>query len=224
MNTEILQFNEIKYIIRYPDNYREEEKYPVIIFLHGAGSRGNDIDILMNNPYFKIIDKRSDFPFITIAPQCSENTWFDMFEQLKKLVCKISFEEFTDKEQIYLMGASMGGYATWQLAMSMPEMFSAIIPICGGGMYWNASRLVNVPVWAFHGAKDSIVKTEESVKMVEAVNKSGGNAKLTIYPDNQHDAWSDTYSNCEVFKWLLSNKNVNIENLSDAFKGSDIYG
>ncbi len=224
MDIQILQFEAIKYVTRFPDGYKGGQKYPVVIFLHGAGSRGDDIDLLVNNPYFEIIDKHSDFPFITIVPQCSGNTWFDVFEQLKRLVCKIANEGFTDKERIYLMGASMGGYATWQMAMSLPELFAAIVPICGGGMYWNASRLVNVPVWAFHGAKDNVVQLEESVKMVDAVNRCGGNAKLTVYPENQHDAWSDTYNNYEVFEWMLSNTNTNLETLTDIFKDSSIYG
>ncbi len=224
MDIEISQFEEIKYIIRYPDGYRQGEKYPVIILLHGAGSRGDDINILLDNPYFKITAKHTGFPFITVAPQCSENTWFDMFEQLKRLATEIAFAEFADSQRIYLMGPSMGGYGTWQLAMSLPELFAAIVPICGGGMYWNAARLANVPVWAFHGAKDPTVRLEESVKMVEGVNKLGGKAELTVYPENQHDAWSDTYSNYEVFKWLLSNINTNPKCLTDIYKDGNIYG
>ena len=118
----------------------------------------------------------------------------------------------------------MGGYGTWQLAMSLPELFAAIVPVCGGGMYWNASRLVNIPIWAFHGAKDTTVFKEESIKMVDAVNKCGGKAKLTIYPENGHDAWSDTYKNPEVFDWLLSNTNENSVKLIDKYKDSNIYG
>ena len=99
----------------------------------------------------------------------------------------------------------MGGYATWQMAMSYPELFAAIIPICGGGMYWNAERLVNMGVWAFHGEKDQVVFKEESEKMVEAIKGSGGNAKLTVYPECLHDAWTKTFQNDGVWKWLLSN-------------------
>ena len=107
------------------------------------------------------------------------------------------------------MGVSMGGYAAWQVGMSMPELFAAIVPICGGGMYWNASRLKNTPVWAFHGGRDPIVKPEESEKMVNAINSKGGDARLTIYPDHEHNAWSDTFANQEVFDWLLSKTNTN---------------
>ena len=131
---------------------------------------------------------------------------------------------FVDRDRIYVMGASMGGYATWQLAMSMPECFAAIVPICGGGMYWNASMLVNVPVWAFHGAKDTTVFLEESVKMVEAVKRHGGDAKLTVYPENSHDAWSETYANPDVYSWLLQHSNKNKQKCSDEYNKPEIYG
>lgn len=224
MNIKKLQFESIKYIVRYPDGYVEGQKYPVIIMLHGAGTRGDDLDLLIANKYFEITEKHEDFPFVTVAPLCSVNTWFDVFEQLERLVVKISNEDFCDKKKIYLMGNSMGGYGTWQLAMSLPELFAAIVPICGGGMYWNAGRLINVPVWAFHGEQDMTVKVEESIKMVDAVNKKGGNAKLTIYPDRQHDSWTDTYENYEVFKWLLSNINSNASDIEDEYNDSVIYG
>jgi predicted peptidase len=97
----------------------------------------------------------------------------------------------------------MGGYGTWQLAVSVPDAFAAMIPVCGGGMYWDAGRLKKIPIWAFHGALDKTVLPEESLKMVAAVNGKGGKAKLTIYPNNAHDAWTDTYSNPEVYAWLL---------------------
>ena len=221
---EVAQFENIKYITKYPQGYKSGERYPVIIFLHGAGGRGTDINVIMNNPYFRLSDKHPDFPFITIAPQCSAETWFDLFETLKRLVYKITEATFTDKDRIYVMGASMGGYAAWQLAISMPEFFAGIVPICGGGMYWDAARLVNVPVWAFHGEKDDVVLVEESKKMVDAVKRSGGDARLTIYPDCTHDAWSNTYNNPEVFKWLLGNTNKNPERLNNIFKDSNIYG
>ena len=155
--------------MKSPEGFSDEKRYPIILFLHGAGSRGSDIRNLISNPFFKLTEKHERFPFVCIAPLCSENTWFDLWEHLEKLVVEIAGLPFADQNRIYLMGASMGGYATWQLAMSMPRYFAAIVPICGGGMYWNAARLVNVPVWAFHGAKDAVVLLEESVKMVEAV-------------------------------------------------------
>jgi len=204
MKTQTLLFESLPYIIRYPDGYEEGKRCPVILFLHGAGSRDTDIDGLKGNPYFAITEKHANFPFITVAPHCTRNTWFDVSETLQRLVHHILAQPYADVKRLYLMGASMGGYGTWQLAMCMPECFAAICPICGGGPGWNAARLAQVPVWAFHGQKDPVVPVEESIRMTDAVNRCGGSARLTIYPENGHDAWSDTYGSPEVFDWLLS--------------------
>ena len=221
---EEISFQNIRCVLRKPIDFNSEKKYPILLFLHGAGTRGNDIDKLCANPFFRLTDRHQNFPFVTIAPLCEENTWFDVWERLKALVNDITNLPFADQERIYVMGASMGGYATWQLAMSMADRFAAIVPICGGGMYWNAGRLVNVPIWAFHGAKDTAVLLEESVKMVEAVKRHGGEAKLTVYPENGHDAWSDTYSNPEVFSWLFQQQNKNNRKYEDVYSRADIYG
>lgn len=217
-------FQNIQYLLKKPNDFNPEMNYPVLLFLHGAGTRGNDIRKLYTNPFFQLIESHHDFPFVIVAPLCEENTWFDIWERLKMLVNEIAALPFTDRDRIYLMGASMGGYATWQLAMSMPEHFAAIVPICGGGMYWNAGRLVNVPIWAFHGAKDSTVLLEESIKMVETVKHYGGDSRLTVYPENGHDAWSDTYRNPEVFAWLLKQKKKSDNNCCDDYNNSEKYG
>lgn len=203
---EKLEICGVKCIIKYPKLFDQNEKYPVLFFLHGSGSRGDDINKLIDNPFFKLTEKHEDLPFVVVAPLCSENTWFDIFQTLKEIVREVTEYSFADKERIYLMGASMGGYAVWQLAMSMPQYFAAIVPICGGGLYWNAKRLADIPVWAFHGQNDKTVFLEESKKMVDFVNYFGGKAKLTVYKDKGHDAWSDTYLNKEVFDWLLKQK------------------
>lgn len=213
----------LRCLVKKPKDFNENKKYPILLFLHGAGTRGNDINNLCDSLFFKLTDSHN-LPFVIVAPLCEENTWFDVFERLKLLVKEVSNYTFTDKQSVYLMGTSMGGYATWQLAMSCPEYFAAIVPICGGGMYWNAQRLINIPIWAFHGGKDGTVLLEESIKMVNAVNQLGGSAKLTVYPENTHDAWSDTYSNPKVFEWLLQHKNKNCIEICDKYNDSNIYG
>lgn len=216
--------NNMKYLVKYPENYKKGEKYPVLLFLHGAGSRGKDINLVVTNPFFEEINKLDDFPFVVVAPQCHEDNWFDLFPSLKALVEKILNSSFADKKRLYMMGASMGGYAAWQLSQSIPEAFAAIVPICGGGMYWNAERVKNIPAWAFHGSEDVIVFPEESKKMVEAIKKVGGEAHLTIYEGVNHNAWSATYRNPEVYKWLLSKENQNIKTEESCIKGSKIFG
>lgn len=220
-----MNFKDINYIIKYPENFDENKKSPTILFLHGAGSRGNDIEKVKNNPFFTITKSHKDFEFAVFAPQCSTNTWFDLFEQLEEFAEFISKQSYVDSEKLYCMGPSMGGYATWQLAMSKPELFAAVVPICGGGMYWNAGRLANMGVWAFHGGKDNVVFCEESKKMVDAVNNCGGTAKLTVYPEAMHDSWTATYENRDVFNWLLKHKlHDSKASDSDKYNDSKIYG
>lgn len=215
----------LRYVIHYPKTFEETKPQPVLLHLNGAGSRGNDIKPCLETRSVTLgANAFPEYPFVTVVPLCSADTWFDLWEHLEELVRWIAAQPFTDRKRIYLTGGSMGGYATWQLAMSMPEYFAAIAPVCGGGMYWNARRLENIPIWAFHGGKDPVVFPEESQKMVDAVNKRGGNAKLTIYPENGHNAWDDTYSNPELYRWFLSHEKSEAPVGSDDYRDPKIYG
>jgi len=224
LDFRVSKLEDMQYVTVYPKDYKSINKYPVIIFLHGAGTRGNDIEKLEKNVFFQTVKEYENFPFIIVAPLCHEFFWFDMMAKLKSLVYLVSETESVDNKRIYLMGNSMGGYATWHMAMSMPEMFAAIVPICGAGVYALAGRLVNVPVWAFHGKEDPTVFVEESEKMVAAVNQKGGTAKLTIYPDCKHNSWSETYKNPEVFAWLLSHEKNNHSVVTDQYNNSELHG
>ena len=224
MEYTISSFRKIKYVIRYPDGYTSGEKFPVLIYLHGAGGRGENIDVIRNHKVFLLTEKHEKFPFITVAPQCYANTWFDIFEQLQAFIKMIYASDFCDRERVYLMGASMGGYGTWQMAMSLPELFAAIVPICGGGMYWNTPRLKDVPVWAFHGDSDPVVLPRESERMVFRVKQCLGDAKLTLYENTEHDAWTPTFNNPEVFEWLLSNKKKATVEITDGYDDVEKFG
>ncbi len=217
-------FQGMQYTVRHPKGFNEKEKHPLLFFMHGAGTRGNVLANLMGNAFFVETAKYEDFPFVVAAPLCSEDTWFDMMETLKAWIKEMIALPYVDTERVYLMGNSMGGYASWQLGMSLPEIFAAIVPICGGGMYWNARRLASVPVWAFHGEKDNVVSVEESKKMTAAVNACGGSAKLTLYAENAHDAWTDTYRNPEVFSWLLARKKQTAISDSGEYRDQKKYG
>ena len=224
MRKEHYTLDGMRYLVSFPKGFDAARTYPTILFLHGAGTRGTDMSVLEDGAIFHELAKREELPFVVVAPLCSENTWFDLFEHLRQLVKEVAAADFADSSRIYAIGASMGGYATWQLGMSLPDTFAAIVPICGGGMYWNAPRLKNVPVWAFHGEKDNVVLVEESKKMVAALSRAGGNVKMTLYPEAAHDAWSETYQNGEVFRWLLSHQKGGTSNEKDAFSDSKIYG
>ena len=214
-------FKGLRYVVRYPEAFDENQKYPVLLFLHGAGTIGNDIQKLCDNSFWRHIDC-PDFPCVTFAPQCDEGkVWFDKIEALCDFCEMIKALPFVDVTRFYLTGNSMGGYGSWQLAMSMSNTFAAVIPVCGGGMYWNASKLKTTPIWAFHGAKDRTVFCEESEKMVNAVNAKGGCAKLTVYPENAHNSWDDTYGNPDVWAWLFAQRRSDINGITvgEAFDG-----
>lgn len=222
-----MTFKNIDYIIKYPTDFDKTKSYPTILFLHGAGTRGTDINILKGHPFFTCTDSflYNEFEFVVYAPQCKENTWFDTFERLEDFAELITNEAYVDSERLYCIRPSMGGYATWQLAMSRPDLFAAIVPVCGGGMYWNAGRLADMGVWAFHNAKDDVVLCEESRKMVDNINMHGGQAKLTIYPKAEHDAWTETFKNKAVFSWMLEHrKAVDSTEKNDGYIGSGVYG
>ncbi len=221
-NMEISTYKKLGYVTRYPENFDENKKYPLVFYIHGAGGRGKDISLISNHACFSDTE-----PYLknalTVAPQCYADTWFDIFEQLIDFIESRIDLPYVEKERVYLVGASMGGYTTWQLAMSRPELFAGILPICGGGMYWNAARLKNTAVWAFHGEIDSVVKVEESRKMVEKINAAGGNARLTVYPDTDHNSWTPTLTNYEVFEWLLAQRNHYIE-IRTEFNDTKTFG
>ena len=218
-------FRDLKYLVRVPRELLE--KNPAILFLHGAGYRGTNLDVLMNYPAFRQGSclAKDDSPFLIFAPQCHADTWFDLFEQLRDFARAVCGDPRVDKERVYLMGASMGGYGTWQLGMSLPELFAAMIPICGGGMKWNAKRLASVPVWAVHGELDPAVAAEESIRLVDAVNQAGGSAKLTLLKGVGHNAWDYTFANQEMFDWLLQQKRARRpDETTNEFADADCFG
>ena len=217
------KLNGLTYITQFPEDFDENKKYPILLHLHGSGTRGK-IESLRNASLLRAVKERK-VPLVAVAPLCDAGaTWFDHFHQLKELVKHLTTLPYADPDRLYLTGNSMGGYGAWQLAMSLPEYFAALVPICGGGIYGFGKRLVDVPVWAFHGALDPTVLPEESERMVAAINKRGGNAKLTIFPENAHNSWDDTYAHPEVFEWMLAQKRGAKEAPEDEYKNAEIYG
>ena len=193
------------YLLYLPKDYEKKEAWPLLLFLHGAGERGNDLELVKRHGPPKLIEAGREFPFLVVSPQCPANRWWDT-GALTMLLDELIARYRVDQDRIYVTGLSMGGYGTWSLASQTPERFAAIVPICGGGERYWARSMKQLPVWVFHGAKDAVVPLERSQEMVEALKKQGGNVKLTVYTDAGHDAWTETYNNPQLYEWLLEQK------------------
>jgi len=199
--------DDYKYLLFLPDGYNEHKSWPLIMFLHGVGERGDDLELVKKHGPPKFVEEKKDFPFIVVSPQCPEDSsWAKEKEFLKELLDDIVARYKVDKDRIYLTGLSMGGYGTWSLACAYPERFAAIAPICGGGEPSEALKLKDMPVWAFHGVQDKVVSVKKSQEMVSAINDLGGNVMLTVYPDVGHDCWTQTYNNPKLYDWFLEHR------------------
>ncbi|MBI5092695.1 MAG: dienelactone hydrolase family protein [Candidatus Hydrogenedentes bacterium] len=196
------------YVVYVPRAYDPGKKWPLIVFLHGAGERGDDGLIQSDVGLGRAIRQNPDrFPCVVVMPQCPGRVWWDEAADEIELAYQKTVKEYSiDSSRTYLTGLSMGGYGTWVYGAQHIDRYAALAPICGGGKPEDAATLAKVPIWAFHGAVDEVVKPDESRKMVEAVKAAGGKVKYTEYPDLHHNSWDATYGDAEVIKWLLSQK------------------
>lgn len=195
----------IHYWLYVPADYTSREALPLMVFLHGAGERGEDLDVVKKWGPPKIVEQKSDFPFVLVSPQCPRGVRWDV-DLIVQLTDHVAGELKIDKQRMYITGLSMGGYATWGLLARYPKIYAAAVPICGGGDPAQAAKMKDVPIWVFHGDQDSAVPLSRSKEMVDAITKAGGSPKLTVYPGVGHNSWSETYANPAVYKWLLSHK------------------
>jgi len=200
----IIRKTTLNFLLWLPSDYKKEKNktFPLLIFLHGSGERGDSLELVKKNGPPSFVENRPDFPFITVSPQCAEGSRWnteDLQIMLDQLLAKYSI----DRDRIYLTGLSMGGFGTWTWACTYPDQFAAIAPVCGGGDIQFADELKNIPVWAFHGETDPVVPVKRTVEMVEAVNVKGGSARMTIYPGVGHDSWVNAYNDEELYTWLL---------------------
>jgi predicted peptidase len=196
---------QLDYLLYLPKDYQQKQSWPLLLFLHGAGERGDDPELVKVHGPPKLIAAGEQFPFIIVSPQCPKDQWWQAVE-LTALLDEIVEKHKVDEDRIYVTGLSMGGFGTWSLASYTPVRFAAILPICGGGETHWTRTFAHLPVWAFHGAKDSAVPLERSEQMIEALRKNGGQPKLTVYPDVAHDSWTETYANPAIYEWLLMHK------------------
>ena len=205
-----------RYWLYLPKGYdaKSRQRWPLILFLHGAGERGSDLAKVAVNGPPRLAKEGKDFPFIIVSPQCPANQRWDN-EVLLALLEEVEAKFKVDKSRVYLTGLSMGGYGTWSLGLTHPEKFAAIAPICGGGdpivlLLADPKRVAAIKslgVWVFHGGKDPVVPVAESERMIDSLKKFGcKEAELTVYPEAQHDSWTETYNNPKLYDWFLAHQ------------------
>lgn len=203
----------LNYLLSLPDDYDpddEKKVWPLVVFLHGAGERGNDLDKVKIHGPPMLVEQGRSFPFILVSPQCPEGEWWTE-QPVLELIDHLEKTHRINPQKIYLTGLSMGGYGTWYFATRAPERFAAIAPICGGGVPYQMRWIKHLPVWAFHGDKDTAVPVEESTRLIAALKQQGNqNAKITVYPGVGHNSWSEAYNTEELYQWLLSQTRVNL--------------
>jgi predicted peptidase len=222
----------LPYRILFPEHYDQTKKYPLILFLHGAGERGNDNEKQLTHGAGLFLQEkhRSNFPGIVIFPQCPQNSYwasvkvdrtktpfildFDYsrpptapLASAIELVKKIAKEERVQTSRLYIMGLSMGGMGTFEAVYRNPKMFAAAIPVCGGGDTLRYDkRLKKVPFWVFHGDKDAVVDVQHSRRMVTRLENLKGDVKYTEYPGINHNSWDYAFAEPEYLSWLFSHK------------------
>lgn len=214
-----------KYQVFVPDNWSSKKVWPIILFLHGAGERGDDGLLQTQVGIGRAIRLNRDrFPAIVVIPQCRKEIWWaqsPMDDLAIKSLEAASKEFHGDTRRTYLTGLSMGGYGTWHLAGKYPGRFAAIVPICGGILmpeisrqqssddakpYTDAANKIGTktPVWIFHGGTDEVVPTAESQRMAAALKALGGEVHYTEYPGVGHNSWDQAYAESELLTWLFA--------------------
>jgi predicted peptidase len=216
----------LSYRLFVPEGYEQsKERYPLVVFLHGAGERGDDNTAQLVHGVADFVKPQSQKkrPCLVVAPQCpKDQVWcFGLIPKLEKkhkkpdveagdlalaLVESLCQEYRIDNKRIYLTGLSMGGYGTWELLCRKPELFAAGLPVCGGGDVKKADKIAKIPLWCFHGDKDEAVPVKHSREMIAAIEKAGGKPKYTEYKGVEHDSWTQTYADPKVHEWLFEQK------------------
>lgn len=198
----------LSYLVQYPASYEHsaKKKWPVMLFLHGSGERGFDLDSVRKWGPPKIADKQ-DLPFIIVSPQCPpERRWGEYNLELKQVLEEAINNYNIDENRIYLTGLSMGGFGVFSMAMEYPDYFAALAPVCGGGDPTRVKTIKSIPIWIFHGNEDQVVPPARSKEMVDALNEIGGNVKFTLFEGVNHFSWIPAYNDSGLFEWFLKQK------------------
>ncbi|MBR6558432.1 MAG: dienelactone hydrolase family protein [Clostridia bacterium] len=211
MSKTITKDFELKYLISTPDGFdKEKEKLPMIVFLHGAGERGDKCTEMLCHSIPKIFMSGHaapcpDLRVITLCPQCPQDMiWDPLLLFVKELIDEVAEEYNVDQDRISLTGLSMGGFGSFQLAALFPERFSALAVCCGGGMEWRAPRVVDMPIRLYHGIVDSVVPVERTISLEKALKSFGNTPETFLYEGVDHDVWDIAYEQTDCIEWLAS--------------------
>ena len=192
-----------RYLLYKPSPKPSKGKWPLLVFLHGRGERGSNLNLVKKHGPAKIVESK-DLPFVIASPQCPRTDLWWKPEIVTGLVDDLLQKHPIDPDRVYLTGLSQGGFGSWATAARFPDKFAAVAPICGGGKPEWAKKYGTLPIWNFHGDADKVVPVRLSRVMVEAVKKAGGKITHTEYPGVGHDSWSKTYRNPKLYEWFLS--------------------
>jgi len=198
-----------------PRDYDDNQEWPLIVFLHGAGERGDD-GVRQSGVGIgpAILKDPGRFPSLVFMPQCPKGEWWGpipgqggdkkSFDHITDGIEKILDYYNIDEDRVYLTGLSMGGYGTFVYGNENTDRFAAFMPICGGGDPAWAESLAKRPMWVHHGDADAVVPLEQSQEMVDAIREAGSDVKFTVYPGVAHNSWDDAYGRREgAVEWLL---------------------
>ena len=206
---QITQTVRLDYLRYLPSDYDSDptHRWPLILYLHSAGARGSDVELVRRDGIPHHLENGQDLPFVVVSPQCpADSHWTLHVEALNALLGDVLARCRVDENRVYLTGASLGGAGTWMLAGATPERFAGIAPVASRIVPLPLQRLINLPIWAFHGESDDIIPVSEAQRTVDALKAMGGNVKLTIYPELGHDLGGQPYNNPELYEWFLSHK------------------
>lgn len=213
----VLKTFETKYLLLPPLQYdqQKDRKWPVLIYLHGAGARGQDLQKIKQEGLPFLLSAGKQLPFLILAPLCPADEWWDSrwsVESLNSLLDEVLENYRVDSSRVYLTGWSMGGAGTWRFAHDFSHRLAAVAPLCGKSQLRYVENLKNTPIWAFHGARDSIVPLSESQKMIDALQNKEAEARLTTFTEAEHEIWPQVYNNAELYDWLLKHTKKQLAN------------
>lgn len=198
---------QLDYLLALPQDYESRDAWPLLLFLHGAGERGDDLDLVKVHGPPKLVENGQELPFIVVSPQCPKGEWWHLkTTELLALIDEVVEKYNVDEDRISITGLSMGGFGTWAMITRAPHRFAAAAPICGGGDRQFVKYFKHLPIWVFHGDMDRAVPFERSVEMVDALKRVGGDPRFTVYPGVGHDSWTESYNNPELYNWFLEQR------------------